>query len=523
MELKPIDIRDFFDIPNPGLTAYLNKVRTGSEDIIETKFYRGVTMNKVLEKWDNIFMRKCPHYSGLVEFEYRLREKVGPMSVQKPLRQRMDDIGDYYSAIKDSGNPIEQSALNLVLKEFNSARGLRKRSVEHTLNKMRLNTNSGSPFFTKRRRVLSKTKDGMVTLEMQYIDGEGYLLCAIIGWRGQEGGAGADEVKQRVIWMMPFIVNLHELCAYQPLIEACQKFNLVPAWVSMDSVDYNITKLFDTKRPNDVIVCSDFEKFDQHFNDNMSGCAKEILRQLFTQGDLDDWLDNIFPIKYNIPMVLTEKLAAFGHHGMASGSGGTNADETLCHRALQHECANNNHSLLNPYSMCLGDDGIICYDGVNMDQVIQAYTNHGQVMNVEKQSEATDHCDYLRRWHSSEYRKNGITVGVYSTFRALGRLRYQERWYDPDFWGPKMVALRQLSILENVKYHPLNEEFVEFCMKGDRYRLGLDIPGFLDNIDAEAKKATDVMPDFLGYVKSEMKDRTGINDWWIVKYLKSRS
>ena len=85
------------------------------------------------------------------------------------------------------------------------------------------------------------------------------------------------------------------------------------------------------------------------------------------------------------------------------------------------------------------------------------------------------------------------------------------------------MALRQLSIIENVKYHPLCDEFAEFCMKRDKYRLGIDIPGFLANIESEAQKAMDLMPDFLGYTKSQQKSAAGgISDWWIVKYLKSR-
>lgn len=33
-------------------------------------------------------------------------------------------------------------------------------------------------------------------------------------------------------------------------------------------------------------------------------------------------------------------------------------------------------------------------------------------------------------------------IGVYSTFRALGRLLGQERYYDPRKWGPELVTLR---------------------------------------------------------------------------------
>ncbi len=119
---------------------------------------------------------------------------------------------------------------------------------------------------------------------------------------------------------------------------------------------------------------------------------------------------------------------------------------------------------------------------------------------------------------------NGVCVGVYSTFRALGRLRYLERYMDPDVWSPTMVALRQLSILENVKFHPLRNEFLEFCMARDKYRLGVDIPGFLDSLPELAKEAIDYMPDFLGYTKTlQGEGPSGISNWWVVQQLKSMS
>lgn len=72
-----------------------------------------------------------------------------------------------------------------------------------------------------------------------------------------------------------------------------------------------------------------------------------------------------------------------------------------------------------------------------------------------------------------------------------------------------MVELRYLSILENCKWSPYFHEFIDFCIEGDKYRLGIDIPGFFENLQSYADKATDLMPDFLGYTKS-LQPETGI-------------
>lgn len=521
----------YFELPNPGLRAYFEHVRSGQSEEYRTPFYKGKSLESILKGWDSHIESLKTSWPTLVDFENDLRKKVGPMSIMLPLKDRIPDIDSYYDSILLESKPISEEAKAALLSEWKpKIGGLRLKSAEQTVADMKKSTNSGSPYFTKRRTVVDKTVPCSVSWLFQTLPTGKWNSAAVLGWRGQEGGPEKDDVKQRVVWMFPFAVNIQELRLYQPLIQSAQKFNLVPAWVSMERVDREITKLFDTKGQDDLVICTDFSKFDQHFNRDMQDCALDVLKQL---GVENEWLVNVFPIKYKIPLAYDWEKIRFGDHGMGSGSGGTNADETITHRCLQHEAAIDHGSTLNPHSQCLGDDGILSYPGCNVDDVLRSYTKHGQEMNTDKQYASKQDCVYLRRWHHKDYRVDNVCVGVYSTYRALGRLAEQERFYDPDKWNSKMVALRQLSILENVKYHPLREEFVGYCMKGDKYRLGLDIPGFLDNIESEAEKAIEYMPDFLGYTKSMQFDNeressdqrltTGIDNWWIVKYLRSLS
>lgn len=516
----------YFNLPNPGLESYFDRVRVGNSDEYRTTFYKGSSLQNVLKSWMPKLDKLENEWPGLFKFENDLAKKVGPLSIQKPLKDRMDDIDSYYESILLDSKPILRSSLDKVVAEWGSMRGLQPRSQKRTVELMKKSTNSGSPYFTKRRVVVDKTiplrlKNLGVNTEMLLKEENTWLAAAVLGWRGQEGGPTDDDVKQRVVWMFPFGVNIEELTVYQPAIEIAQKNMLVPAWVSMEAVDDRITKLFDTKGAKDLIVCTDFTKFDQHFNSDMQDGARYILSRLLnTNSESRYWLEEVFPVKYSIPLAYDIDQIRVGEHGMGSGSGGTNFDETLTHRALQYECAMLKRQRLNPNSQCLGDDGILSFPGITEEDVMRSYPSHGQEMNASKQESSTHECTYLRRWHDAKFRQNGVCVGVYATSRALGRLCEQERYYDPEVWGPKMVALRQLSIIENCKYHPMREEFVQFCMKGDKYRLGLDIPGFLDNVDKLAKEANDLMPDFLGYTKSLQKD-VGLDTWWIVQYLKS--
>jgi hypothetical protein len=523
-----VNFGDYFDLPNRGLTNYYARVVAGNDEEYRTTFYKGKSLQSVLKGWKPTLETIRGTWSSLCEFEDDLAKKVGPMSIMKPLSERMEDIESYYEAISLASEAISDSAVAAVVREWDRVRPLSLRGQKRTWELMKKSTNSGSPFFTKRKLVREKTLPARMSVSYpevhQFLHGDEWLGAAVLGWRGQEGGPTDDDVKQRVVWMFPVGVNLCELQVYQPAIELAQRHELVPAWVGSEAVDRRITQLFDTKGASDDIICTDFSKFDQHFNSDMQLCARKILTAILAdKDDSRDWLDNVFPIKYMIPLAYNYGKIKFGMHGMGSGSGGTNFDETLAHRALQYEAAQSAGAMLNPNSMCLGDDGILTYPGINVDDVVKSYSAHGQEMNVDKQYVSAEDCTYLRKWHHRDYRVGGICVGVYSTYRALGRLCEQERYYDPEIWGPEMVALRQLSIIENCKYHPLRDEFAEYCMAGDKYRLGIDIPGFLDNISAHAQEAIDYMPDFLGYTRSQTKvdEAAGIESWWIVNLLKS--
>lgn len=523
---------DAFKTSNQGLRSYFGNVVKGNSSIYETPFAKGESTRDLLSRWKEHLVSIDNKWPSLVEFENDLAKKVGPMSVMLPLHDRTSDIDSYYDGILLPSSPLSDRSIKAVISEWSRIRGLEVRNQIRTIELMKKSTNSGSPYFTTRRNVIKETFPARVwqwNLEtLQTLRDREWCAAAVLGWRGQEGGPKPSDVKQRVVWMFPFAVNICELQVYQPLIEAAQRFDLVPAWVSMDSVDRSITRMFDTKRDDDLVVCTDFSAFDQHINPKLQAAAKSILRSILSPGMTSvDWLEEVFPIKYTIPLAYDWGKVKFGHHGMGSGSGGTNCDETLIHRALQYESAQLAGATLNPNSQCLGDDGVLTYPGITVEDVVNAYTSHGLEMNKDKQYASKDDCVYLRRWHHNKYRINGVCAGVYSTCRALGRLRYMERYQSPEIWDAKAVALRQLAILENVKYHPLKEEFVEFCMERDKYRLGLDIPHFLDNIEAVAKEKIDAMPDFLGYTRSQQlpadNPASGISEWWIVQYLKSKA
>lgn len=530
--------KDYFtDEGYQSLRTFLGREERGNYRVYTAPFADGESMSDLLSNWDKLLVSISREWPSLYNFEQEMRSKVGPLSIKEPLSKRLPQIQEYYDDILLPSVPVDPRAVKAVQAEFSPLRGMRLRSEAATVKTMKKSTNSGAPFFKKKRLVVNQTipitsfgasyfknEPEFPVMSFKYKD-HNWKLSAVVGWRGQEGGAEFGDVKQRTIWMFPFSINIMELQLYQPFIEGSQKHNIVPAWVSMEQVDRRITYMFDTKRRDDLVVCTDFSRFDQHFNSHLQDAARQIISRCLMR--FEPRVAEIFPMKYYIPIALEAKSGMIkfwtGRHGMASGSGGTNVDETLSHRALQYEAAISSGQRLNPYSQCLGDDGILTFNDISVEKVTESYESHGQVCNLDKQYASKTDCVYLRRWHHVDYRFNNTCVGVYPTMRALGRLRYTERYMNPKYWSKEAVALRQLSIIENVKYHPLKEQFVQFCMARDKYRLGIDIPGFLSNIEDYAKEIIDHIPDAFSYTQLLQNQGKGIDSWWIVNYLRSQS
>lgn len=513
MNIVKYRLSDCFELPNNGLINYFNRVKTGQSEDYRTPFWNEAPRESVLYDWMGQLI-KLDHKNhivpGLIDYEKDMADKVGPLSVMKPLSERIEDIKHYYELVKVKSVPIDPIAIKRFISKILDVK-VSLLTFDETVNQMRLSTNSGAPYFHKRRTVIDKTR--------RILDKD---FPAVLGWRGQEGGPDVEDVKQRVVWMFPLSVNIRELMAYTPLIKAWQAFNINSAYISIRAVEEKLTKLFDTKG-NDYIVVTDFSKFDQHFNCDLQNAAQECISKMLISGE--KWLRDVFPIKYDIPLAITPYEMCVGSHGMGSGSGGTNFDECCAHSCMQEEVALKHNQVLNPYSNAYGDDGYLSYPGIDVDDVIDTYTSHGQEMNVTKQFVSKNSAVYLRRYFHSNYRdRSGIMLGIYSTTRALGRLMGQERYWNHDEVGyAEYLTLRAWSILENCNNHPYFDEFVEFVIKGDQYRLGLAIPGFMEGFEKTFDKLRELDPDVLGYTKTLQSGQTGVKNWRIYKLLKSKS
>lgn len=108
----------YFSLPNPGLESYLDKTQRGNSEEYRTTFAKGKKVQQILKEWKGTLDQIEKEWPTLLEFENDLAKKVGPMSVQKPLKDRMKDIESYYESILLDSKPISHSAEAAVLREW---------------------------------------------------------------------------------------------------------------------------------------------------------------------------------------------------------------------------------------------------------------------------------------------------------------------------------------------------------------------------------------------------------------------
>lgn len=519
------DMGKVYKLPHTQLKNYFEWQKSGNARLITTPFADSQGFWPSLEEWMSTLRAQLAGFPWLLEFEEEMAKKVGPLSIMQPVVERLPKIEEYYTLVGKQATPVMPEAITAVVRRWGGGQLLQLETSTEAIERMKLSTNSGSPYFTKRRVVLDADKVGVVSREgdrwyTTNPDGK-FELMATLGWRGQEGGPNFEDVKQRVLWMFPMDLNIQEARLYNELVLNGQRTQLVPTWMGPDDVDARMTRLFSSKGADDYIVATDFTGFDQHFGSACEECAGQVYDGLFgNRTDYQQWRKEIFPAKWRIPLCYQWGKGYIGYHGMASGSGGTNADETTVHTCFQTEAAILANATLNPNSMCLGDDGVLSYPGINVDHVMRVYESHGQEMNASKQEVSRDSTTFLRRKYYKGYVLNGINRGVYATSRALGKLKYMERWHED--WDREAVIVRALSIIENCRFHPLREEFLTFCLERDAYRLGLDIPGFLDPNSFSARVMKSAAAGQLGYQYVDGFNPRPATSWWVYQALKAR-
>uniref|UniRef100_A0A2V0RLT3 RdRp catalytic domain-containing protein n=1 Tax=viral metagenome TaxID=1070528 RepID=A0A2V0RLT3_9ZZZZ len=374
---------------------------------------------------------------------------IGPLSQRLPFAERRSGVTSYYDSFIEPRKEI--SALPSINKVLSRRSRLIPLSYSTSARGLPLNTNSGLSLFQRRSKVIDQ--------ELSVARTDSVLPC-VLGWRGQSSGSKIP--KQRVVWMFPMSQNIRENRFFRPLHEVLKRLESFSAWISMDAVDDSVTRLLARRDTvGGTILSSDFSKFDQTMGPAQLKWYFNLLRNVYDVKFHED-IDFLQYVLAYIPLVCTLDETFIGVHGWGSGSNLTNQADSVV----------NHHAQIT--SMEVPEEGIILVQGddaalnvYDVDRHLTHLSDLGFEANASKQYISDTVVHYLQRVHSANYKVNGRAVGVYPTMRALNSLMGQERFHDD--WSSVMVSLRTLSILENVRNHPIFTRFVKYIMeKGDK-------------------------------------------------------
>lgn len=500
MTIKQVTACDYVVPERCGaLSSYLGKVAVGSEVDIRTPFWDGSDRSKVVDLWLAVLLNKLPN-GILKSLEMRQATKVGPLSVQLPMNERMDDVLAYYQGDNFDGDvDLLQAAIGKVSlaisKRLNTLRPL---SYERASGYMQGSTNSGLPYFSKRSSVLDR--------DLVLADHDEVPPC-VLGWRGQSSGTNIP--KQRVVWMFPQSVNLREMRYFQPLFELMKNRSECAAWNQVEVVNQTLTNILTKGR---TVVSIDFSGFDQTIQKTLRDAAMQVIANIY-QRSYSDEIMKIGHIAGNIELLGPGMLFS-GVHGEPSGSTLTNMRDTIVNWiASEYVAMRLNTHVSGTFQ---GDDGVLDFNQeYDVEELGTVYKELGLIVNPTKQYVANGSAMYLQRLHDLEYTIGGVAVGVYPTMRALNSLLGMERFHKD--WDAKMFSLRAIMILENCKYHPLFERFVEFAVAGDKYKLGISSPGGISGLIKQLDRAK-AIPGFQSTYNAPKL--AGLADFETVKILR---
>lgn len=430
----------------------------------------------------------------------------------------MDSFENYYKPGTMTVPPAQREYLIAKVREhlFGQTRDLRPLAYESVVNRDteedKLNTNSGCPSYGKRSDTLIQQralKDAHTGKWREY--------PAILGSRSQR-------LKDRFIFMFPYSTNLVEKSFLLPLMDKIRSRNVLSfsAWEGFGEVEKAIHAqgFFETEQ----LVSMDYTKMDQHCGLDFTQFVYDIIAPLFQSKYHDLLRDSLFHTNKINVIIGIDKIVT-GVHGLASGSGWTNFNESVFAQAVRFAIAQYLGVDLKG-DQGLGDDGAFSLKGTGKnvsDVITELAALFGQEANPDKQRISNTSIIYLQRFFTKDVKvkKSDVVAGCYPSILALNSAMNPERFHDPRKWNEKMEILRWIMILENCNHSPYFEQLIEFFIEGDKFKLGLTIPGFLKRGIVNAYKEAQSINGFVpSYNQTNMT--RGILEFDTVKYLQSR-
>lgn len=441
------DLVDFdvsYDALNK-LSRLLDKTESGSDVVLLSPIGKAKDPATILEGWDSIFnANRDKLNSVLLELEENNRSKYGPRSIAVPWSERKEGVINSFS--KDYGREVESNSP--------SKGRLRPISLETAAKYIKRQTNAGLPTMNSKGVALNDTLNNFNSLIKDDIPSVPFT-------RTQENK------KTRTVWGYPLAVVLDEMRFYRPILEYQKNVSWRAALKNADDIDIAITNLINHARNQSLdLVSIDFGNYDNTVKRKLQDYAFKVYFPSLFQNSYHPEIA-LHGERFNTIGLVTPDKVYSGPHGIPSGSAYTNEVGSV----VQYGISQSYEEELS-FSQVQGDDG--AYAVSDSEAFKDHFRSYGLDVNDEKSYVSDNFIVYLQNLYHSDYVKDGLIRGIYPTYRALLRIVYQERFNDfskDDISGKDYYAIRTLSILENVKAHPLFKELVKYVVELDKYNL----------------------------------------------------
>lgn len=494
-KFKYLDNLNISSIAKRKLILNLNRVVSGSSEVYLTPIGKDNDPDLVLKSLDFLIdSNKDKLSSNLLDLELGNRSKFGPRSIAKPWLDRKSSLYDYFKSHNDSQN--KSLNFNLINKS-----NMRPLSVGTAASYLKGNTSSGLPFYDRKSSVIPEVISEFRSL----LDRKD---PCVLFTRTQEQG------KTRNVWGYPIADTLNEMRFYQPILGYQRKLKWRSALQGPHAVDVNISQMFNSRSNDNVkFVSIDFSSYDASVGTNLQSASFNYLKLLF-QSNYHSEIDDI-AFRFNTIGIATPDGILAGNHGVPSGATFTNEVDSLS----QYIIYMNSRAFRPDSYQIQGDDGAYCVESDKVDALYSAFDTAGLTVNEDKSSVSSDHLIYLQRLYDRQYSNNGFIGGIYSIYRAMNRIIYQERYsdfMDYSLKGSDYYSIRTITILENCKYHPLFKDFVKLVSGLDKYRLRFNVEA-LSKYDRMLNNSSGTT----GFLNNQFGDNLkGLNNFETVKLLR---
>lgn len=454
------------------LSLNLSSIVEGRDEVFRSPTGGDLSPDSILNGWDAIYQETLENIvPELQDMEMANRSKFGPRSIAVPWSERKQSVYDSFKrsdALKSLPNQQRISPPS------NRSR-LRPLTLKKAASYLKPSTNSGLPFYVKKRNVLD---DVLVNFDSLIKRKDPCVLFT----RTQENK------KTRTVWGYPIADTLNEMRFYRPLLDYQKTLEWRSALTTPENVDNNMTNLILMSRLLDnPIVSLDLSQYDTTVKGEQQKAAFSYIKTLF-QSSYHEEIDYIAERFLNIGLITPDGILD-SPHGVPSGSTFTNEVDSIVQYLIMLEAGAGPATALQ----IQGDDAVIGWR--NVDDLFSTYRDYGLIINNEKSLISKDCALYLQSLYHVAYRRKdnegGLIRGVYPTYRALNRIIFPERFDDfssDDISGKDYFAIKNLSILENCKNHPKFVDFVKYIIKIDKYSLNISDQGIASYVRLKAKQ-----------------------------------